>query len=66
MNFIRRGSDFSKLGLKRDDVIKAVNGQPIRSYKAAMDVYRKVGDMENMTLTIKRGDEEMELEYEVN
>lgn len=66
VNFIRRGSDFSKLGLKRDDVIKAVNGQPIRSYKAAMDVYRKVGDMENMTLTIKRGDEEMELEYEVN
>jgi len=66
VNFIRRGSDFEKLGLKRDDVIKAVNGQPIRSYKAAMDVYRKVGDMENMTLTINRGNEEMELEYEVN
>ena len=66
VNFIRKGSDFAKLGLKRNDVIKAVNGRPITNYKAAMDIYRKVGEMENMTLTIKRGNEEMELEYEVN
>jgi type II secretion system protein C len=66
VTFIRRGSDFEKLGLKRNDVIKAVNGQPVNSYKAAMDIYRKVGTMDNMTLTINRGNEEMELEYEVN
>jgi general secretion pathway protein C len=66
VTFVRRGSDFEKLGLQRNDVIKAVNGEPVNSYKAAMDIYRKVGTMDNMTLTINRGNEEMELEYEVN
>jgi len=66
VTFVRRGSDFEKLGLKRNDVIKAVNGEPVTSYKAAMDIYRKVGTMDNMTLTIERGNEERELEYEVN
>ena len=66
VTFVRKGSDFEKLGLKRNDVIKAVNGEPVTSYKAAMDIYRKVGTMDSMTLTIERGNEERELEYEVN
>ncbi len=66
VTFVRKGSDFEKLGLKRNDVIKAVNGEPVTSYKAAMDIYKKVGTMDNMTLTIERGNEERELEYEVN
>ena len=66
VTFIRRGSDFAKLGLKRDDVIKAINGQAVTSYKAAMDIYKKVDDMDSLTLKIERKNEEMELEYEIN
>ncbi len=66
ISFIRKGSLFEKLGVRRGDVIKTVNGQQIDSYNAAMDIYKNLSDMDNMTLVIQRGKEEMELEYEVN
>ncbi len=66
ISFIRKGSPFEKLGLQRGDVIKAVNGQKMDSIKAAFDVYKNISDIDNMTLVIQRGKEEMELEYEVN
>ncbi len=66
ISFIRKGSPFAKLGLQRGDVIKAVNGQKIDSYNAAFDVYKNISNINNMTLVIQRGKEEMELEYEVN
>ncbi len=66
VTFVRRNTPFSKLGLRRGDIIKAVNGQEINSYSAAMDVYKNINKMENLSLTIKRGKEEMELEYEIN
>jgi general secretion pathway protein C len=66
ISFIRKGSLFEKLGVQRGDVIKTINGQQIDSYNAAMDIYKNISDMDNMTLVIQRGKEEMELEYEVN
>ena len=66
ITFVRRGSPFSKLGLKRGDVIKSINGQEINSYNAAFETYKNIGNVENLTLVIKRGKEEMELEYEIN
>lgn len=66
ISFIRKGSPFAKLGLKRGDTIKSINGQKIDSYNAAFGVYKDIGNIENLTLVIQRGKEEMELEYEVN
>lgn len=66
ISFIRKGSPFAKLGVKRGDVIKAINGQKIDSYNAAFDVYKNISNINNLTLVIERDKEEMELEYEVN
>jgi len=66
ITFIRRGSPFAKLGLKRGDIIKSINGQAITSYNAAFAMYKNIGNIENLTMVIKRGTEEMELEYEIN
>ncbi len=66
ITFVRKDSAFSKLGVRRDDVIKAINGQEITSAKAAFDVYKNIQNIENLTLVIQRDKEEMELEYEVN
>jgi len=66
ITFVKRGTPFAKLGLRRGDVLKAVNGQPLDSYKAAFDAYKSVNDTQGLTLTIKRGNKEMELEYEIN
>jgi general secretion pathway protein C len=66
ITFVKRGTPFAKLGLRRGDVLKAVNGQVLDSYKAAFDAYKNVGDTQGVTLTIIRGNKEMELEYEIN
>lgn len=66
ISFVRKGSPFAKLGVKRGDVIKAINGQKIDSYNAAFGVYKNIANIDNLTLVIQRGKEEMELEYEVN
>jgi general secretion pathway protein C len=66
ISFIRRGSPFAQLGVKRGDIIKTINGQKINSYNAAFSVYKNIGNIENLSMVIERGNEEMELEYEVN
>jgi len=66
ITFVRRGSPFSKLGIKRGDIIQSINGQEITSYNAAFETYKNIGNIENLTMVIKRGKEEMELEYEIN
>ena len=66
VTFVRRGSPFAKLGLRRGDILKAVNGQLLTSYGAAFDVYKQMDDISNITLTIQRGNKEMELEYEID
>ncbi len=66
VTFVKRGTPFAKLGLKRGDILKAVNGQPLTSYNAAFETYKNMNDMSNITLTVKRGKKEMELEYEID
>ncbi len=66
ISFVRKGSPFAKLGVKRGDVIKSINGEKIDSYNAAFGVYKNISNIDNLTLVIQRGKEEMELEYEVN
>jgi len=66
VSFVKRNSDFSKLGIRRDDVIKSINGQEINSYNAALGVYKNIQNIDNLSLVIQRGKEEMELEYEIN
>ena len=66
ISFVKRNSPFSKLGLQRNDIIKSVNGQAINSYNAAFGVYKNIQNVDNLTLVIERGKEEMELEYEIN
>ena len=66
VTFVRRGSPFAKLGLRRGDIISTVNGEKMTSYGAALGIYKNIGTIENLTLGIKRAKKEMELEYEIN
>jgi len=66
ITFVKRGSPFAKLGVRRGDIIKSVNGQEIDSYNTAFNVYKNIGNVESLTMVIVRGKKEMELEYEIN
>jgi len=65
IDFVKKGSDFEKLGLRRGDLLQAVNGQELNSYKSAYSFYGEIKSIENLTLSIKRNNQEMELEYEI-
>ena len=66
INFVRKDSPFAKLGIRRNDMIKSINGQEIKSYNTAFDIYKNIKNVENLSLVITRNKEEMELEYEIN
>jgi general secretion pathway protein C len=66
INFVRRDSPFAKLGIRRNDIIKSINGQEIESYNAAFSVYKNIKNVDELNLVIQRGKEEMELDYEIN
>ncbi len=66
VNFVKRGSDFEKLGLKRGDILKSINGQELNSYNAAFSFYKEIGDIDSLTLGITRNNQDMELEYEIH
>jgi general secretion pathway protein C len=66
ITFVKRGSPFAKLGVRRGDIIKSINGQEINSYNSAFNMYKNIQNVDNLTLVIQRGKEEMELEYEIN
>jgi len=63
--FIRRGSPFAKLGIRRGDIIKSINGQTIDSYNAAFTAYRSLKDADSLDVVVMRNNKELELEYEI-
>jgi general secretion pathway protein C len=65
INYVKKGSDFEKLGLRRGDILKAINAQELNSMGAAMEFYKEINNIENLTLTIERDGRSEELEYEI-
>ncbi len=65
VRFVRRGSPFEKLGLKRGDIIKSINGEPIVDYATPMRMLRSADTIDDLSITIERNHEEQELKYEV-
>lgn len=62
---INKNSVFAKLGLRDGDIIKSVNNIKMTSYSNAFSVYKKLGKTKDLSFSILRGNNEMELEYEI-
>jgi general secretion pathway protein C len=65
INFVKKGSDFEKLGLKRGDILMGLNGEELNSYSAAMGFFTDINNIENLTLTVERDGTTKEIEYEI-
>ncbi len=65
VRFVRKESPFGKLGLRRGDIIKAINGEPIVDYATPMRMLRSADTLDDLSLIIERNHEEQELKYEV-
>jgi len=65
VNFVRKGSDFEKLGLKRGDILKAINAEELNSLSTAINFFKEINNIDNLTLTVERNGKSEDLEYEI-
>jgi len=65
VRYIKRGSLFEKLGLRRGDKIVAINGEEIRDYSIPMRIFKDINDIDSLTLTVERRGKRVELNYEI-
>jgi len=64
VNFVKKGSDIEKLGLRRGDILKAVNAEPL-NLSSAMNFFNSINSLDNLTLTVERNGKSEDLEYEI-
>ena len=62
---MQKGSIFEKLGLKRLDIIKEVNGEPIDSPAKAMELYNALKNTTRIDLGIERNGRLENFNYQI-
>lgn len=65
LSYISSGSIFSRLGLQRGDVIKRLNGQPIKTPEDAFSFYKALESESTLSLDIMRRGKEKTIEYNI-
>ncbi len=65
VSFVRKGTVFEALGLKVGDVIQSINNKELKNNAQAFSAYQELKDSKDLKLTIMRGQNLMELEYEI-
>jgi general secretion pathway protein C len=65
INYVKKGSDFEKLGLKRGDLLMAINAEKLDSLSGVMGLYKDINNIENLTLTVERNGRSEDIEYEI-
>ena len=63
---IRRGSIFEQMGLESGDVIKGVNGEPIRSVDDAMALYQGLRSESSVQVQIERDGSPRTISYRID
>ena len=62
---IDKDSIFNDLGLKANDVIKAVNGIAMRNTKDAIQAYQKLKSATDFQVDVLRGNNEVTINYSI-
>ena len=64
MTEIIPGSVYSKLNIQDGDVISGINGKRIENINELMNMFGRIKDIDNMSITLTREGQEQTLEYE--
>ncbi len=66
VNYVKKGSFFDQAGLRSGDIIKAIDGNELKSLADVMRYYNDIQNLSGLTLTVLRGGNEVELEFNIN
>ncbi|QOP41717.1 hypothetical protein [Sulfurimonas marina] len=62
---VKPNSKIAELGLQKGDIMIRANNVELTSYKAAMDLYKKIDSIDVLELTVLRNNQEKEIIYEI-
>ncbi|MDA3932728.1 MAG: PDZ domain-containing protein [Gammaproteobacteria bacterium] len=62
----RDAVQFQQLGLQANDVITAVNGQPLTNVQAAMQIFQNLGAQNSVTLSVRRNGQVVQLQPDLS
>lgn len=62
---VKKGSVFDRMGLRKRDIILAVDGKPLHDEKAVFAYFNRIDTLDALSLTIERHKEKKELHYEI-
>jgi len=65
ITFVRKGSIFEKIGLKKGDILLEVNGRKLKNDADAWDIYKNADKINNFEIKVKRKNHIKVLDYEV-
>jgi type II secretion system protein C len=65
VRWIRSNSKFAHLGIKAGDLIIKANNKRLRSYKDAIDIYKNISKLKEVSIVVLRNNEEKEFIYEI-
>lgn len=63
--YLKEGSLFDKIGIKREDVLSRINGYELNSNEKALQLFGKLRSADRFTIDIKRGGQSVTLDYSV-
>ncbi len=66
VNYVKRKSFFDNIGLKSGDVIKSIDGKEIKSLADVMRYYEDVNNLEGLSISVLRGEDILDFEFNVN
>jgi general secretion pathway protein C len=61
---IRSGSLFAKLGLRRNDILEQINGQPV-DMKRGVEIFGQLKDANQISIDLVRDGKKTTLQYEI-
>ncbi|MEA1956659.1 MAG: site-2 protease family protein [Campylobacterota bacterium] len=64
-NYVKPSSIYSKLGLRKYDYVTKINGEKIKSVTQPLKLFQNIENINQLSLTVKRGNQIKELKYEV-
>lgn len=65
VEWVKKGSVFEKVGLRKDDIIVGANNKKFKSLSQVFKLYNNMEKIDSMKLTVIRDNQERELEYEI-
>lgn len=65
VQWVKKGSIFEKIGLKKGDIIVGANNKKFKSLSQVFKLYNNVDSIDSMKLTVIRDNQQRELEYEI-